>query len=263
MPKFCRRSRKPVTRNRRPFNPRPFRRSSPATTSSASRRPARARRRRSRCRCSPSWRRSRRRPPARHPRAGARADARTGVADRGERPGLRASICRCAWPTVFGGVGEHPQINALRAGTDVVIACPGRLMDLMQRRYADFSQLQYLVLDEADRMLDMGFLPSIRQIVRSLPQATADAACFPPRFRRKSNRSRTNFSTRRKLMQIGRRANPAETVTQLVYEVPKHLKTALLLHLLKDPRDGHGAGFLAHETRAPTGSRGSWSRRAS
>src|ERR1035437_7808655 len=68
--------------------------------------------------------------------------------------------------TIFGGVGENPQINALRAGTHLIIACPGRLMDLMQRRYADFSQLQYLVLDDADRMLDMGFLPSIRQIVR-------------------------------------------------------------------------------------------------
>src|ERR1043165_4024116 len=72
--------------------------------------------------------------------------------------------------TVFGGVGEHPQINALRSGTDVIIACPGRLLDLMGRRNGDFSSLQFLVLDEADRMLDMGFLPSIRQIVRQMPK---------------------------------------------------------------------------------------------
>ena len=72
--------------------------------------------------------------------------------------------------TVFGGVGEQPQIRALRAATDIVVACPGRLLDLMGRRCADFSGLQFLVLDEADRMLDMGFLPSIRQIVRSLPK---------------------------------------------------------------------------------------------
>src|SRR4051794_15239794 len=72
--------------------------------------------------------------------------------------------------TVYGGVGEHPQIRALRAGTDVVIATPGRLMDLMGRRCADFSQLKFLVLDEADRMLDMGFLPSIRRIVHQLPK---------------------------------------------------------------------------------------------
>src|SRR5437667_4286934 len=68
--------------------------------------------------------------------------------------------------TIFGGVGEHPQIQALRSGVDIVIATPGRLLDLMSRRYADFSALQFLVLDEADRMLDMGFLPDIRRIVQ-------------------------------------------------------------------------------------------------
>ncbi len=72
--------------------------------------------------------------------------------------------------TVFGGVGEQPQIRALRAATDIVIACPGRLLDLMGRRCADFSGLQFLVLDEADRMLDMGFLPDIRRIVQQLPK---------------------------------------------------------------------------------------------
>ena len=77
--------------------------------------------------------------------------------------------------TVFGGVGERPQIEALRAGTDIIIATPGRLLDLMGQRHGDFSGLQFLVLDEADRMLDMGFLPPIRQIVKALPQQAADA----------------------------------------------------------------------------------------
>src|SRR2546430_6798232 len=72
--------------------------------------------------------------------------------------------------TVFGGVGERPQIDALRSGVDIVIATPGRLLDLMGRRVADFSALQFLVLDEADRMLDMGFLPDIRRIVQALPK---------------------------------------------------------------------------------------------
>src|SRR5882724_1792576 len=72
--------------------------------------------------------------------------------------------------TVFGGVGEHPQIRALRSNTDVIIACPGRLLDLVGRRNGDFSGLEFLVLDEADRMLDMGFLPSIRDIVHRLPR---------------------------------------------------------------------------------------------
>jgi ATP-dependent RNA helicase RhlE len=136
--------------------------------------------------------------------------------------------------TVFGGVGEHPQINALRAGTHLIIACPGRLMDLMHRRYADFSQLQYLVLDEADRMLDMGFLPSIRQIVRSLPQKR-QTLLFSATLSKEIETLTHEFQHAPKLVQIGRRSNPAETVTQFVYEVPKSLKTALLVHLLNEP----------------------------
>jgi ATP-dependent RNA helicase RhlE len=137
--------------------------------------------------------------------------------------------------TVFGGVGEQPQIRALRAGTDVIIACPGRLMDLMGRRCADFSQLKFLVLDEADRMLDMGFLPSIRQIVRQLPKER-QTLMFSATLSREIESLTHEFQRAPKIIQIGRRANPAETVTQLVYEVPKHLKPALLLHLLRDPQ---------------------------
>ena len=136
--------------------------------------------------------------------------------------------------TVFGGVGEQPQINALRAGTHLIVACPGRLLDLMGRRCADFSGLQYLVLDEADRMLDMGFLPSIRQIVRSLP-SKRQTLLFSATLSKEIEVLTHEFQRAPKLVQIGRRANPAETVTQLVYEVPKHLKPALLVHLLRDP----------------------------
>jgi ATP-dependent RNA helicase RhlE len=137
--------------------------------------------------------------------------------------------------TVFGGVGEHPQIQALRNGTEVIIACPGRLLDLVGRRNGDFSQLQFLVLDEADRMLDMGFLPSIRQIVRTLPQKR-QTLLFSATLSKEIESLTHEFQHAPKLIQIGRRSNPAETVTQLVYEVPKHLKSALLLHLLRDPQ---------------------------
>jgi len=111
--------------------------------------------------------------------------------------------------TVFGGVGEQPQIRALRAATDVVIACPGRLMDLMQRRYADFSQLQYLVLDEADRMLDMGFLPDIRRIVQQLPKQR-QTLMFSATLSREIEVLTHEFQRAPKLVQIGRRSNPAE-----------------------------------------------------
>ena len=72
--------------------------------------------------------------------------------------------------TVFGGVSERPQIEALRSGVDLVVATPGRLIDLMDQRVANLSGVEFLVLDEADRMLDMGFLPPIRRIVKALPQ---------------------------------------------------------------------------------------------
>src|SRR3989440_1922609 len=72
--------------------------------------------------------------------------------------------------TVYGGVSERPQIAALRSGVDLVVATPGRLIDLMDQRVANLSGIEFLVLDEADRMLDMGFLPPIRRIVKALPQ---------------------------------------------------------------------------------------------
>jgi ATP-dependent RNA helicase RhlE len=155
--------------------------------------------------------------------------------------------------TVYGGVGEHPQIRALRSGTDVIIACPGRLLDLMGRHNGDFSGLQFLVLDEADRMLDMGFLPDIRQIVRQLP-SKRQTLLFCATLSKDIEPLTHEFQRAPKLVQIGRRANPAETVTQLVYEVPKHLKPALLFHLLRDPqmdmvlvfsRMKHGADRIA------------------
>jgi ATP-dependent RNA helicase RhlE len=137
--------------------------------------------------------------------------------------------------TVFGGVGEQSQIRALRAGTDIVIACPGRLLDLMGQRCADFSQLKFLVLDEADRMLDMGFLPDIRRIVQQLPKQR-QTLMFSATLSKEIEVLTHEFQRAPKIVQIGRRANPAETVTQLLYEVPKHLKSALLLHLLQDPQ---------------------------
>ena len=137
--------------------------------------------------------------------------------------------------TVYGGVGEQPQIRALRSGTDVVVACPGRLLDLIGQRAADFSQLKYLVLDEADRMLDMGFLPDIRRIVQQLPKQR-QTLMFSATLSKEIESLTHEFQHAPKIIQIGRRANPAETVTQFVYEVPKHLKPALLLHLLQDPK---------------------------
>ena len=136
--------------------------------------------------------------------------------------------------TVFGGVGERPQIEALRQGADIIIATPGRLIDLMGQRYGDFSGLQHLVLDEADRMLDMGFLPSIKRIVQALPKQR-QTLMFSATLSKEIEVLTHEFQKSPKIVQIGRRANPAETVTQLVYELPSgSLKQPLLTHLLKD-----------------------------
>ena len=136
--------------------------------------------------------------------------------------------------TVYGGVSERPQLEALRSGVDLVVATPGRLIDLMQQRAANFSQLEFLVLDEADRMLDMGFLPPIRQIVKALPQKR-QTLMFSASLSREIEKLTHEFQRSPKIIEIGRRANPADTVTQLAYEVRPHLKPALLLHLLADP----------------------------
>ena len=135
--------------------------------------------------------------------------------------------------TVFGGVSERPQIEALRSGVSLVITTPGRLIDLMDQRVANLSGIEFLVLDEADRMLDMGFLPPIRRIVKALPQKR-QTLMFSASLSREIEQLTHQFQQSPKMVQIGRRANPAETVTQFAYEVRPHLKSALLLHLLGD-----------------------------
>jgi ATP-dependent RNA helicase RhlE len=154
---------------------------------------------------------------------------------------------------IYGGVGEKPQKDALRAGSDIVIACPGRLLDLMAQRCADFGQLEYLVLDEADRMLDMGFLPDIRRIINQLPRKR-QTLMFSATLSKEIESLTHEFQHSPKIVQIGKRSNPAESVTQLVYEVHKHLKMPLLSHLLLDEkmqmvlvfsRTKHGADKIA------------------
>jgi len=155
--------------------------------------------------------------------------------------------------TVFGGVSERPQIEALRSGVDLVVATPGRLIDLMDQRAANLSGIEFLVLDEADRMLDMGFLPPIRRIVKALPHKR-QTLMFSASLSREIEQLTHQFQQSPKIVQIGRRANPAETVTQFAYEVGPHLKSALLLHLLGDQqfdtvlvfaRTKHGADKIA------------------
>jgi ATP-dependent RNA helicase RhlE len=134
--------------------------------------------------------------------------------------------------SVFGGVGMGPQEHAFRSGVDVIVGTPGRLLDHFRSPYAKLGGLQYLVLDEADRMLDMGFLPDIRRILRHLPprrQTLFFSATMPPPIVQLSREMLKTPST----INLERRSAPAVGITHAVYPVPQHLKASLLLKLLK------------------------------
>src|SRR5687767_536150 len=135
---------------------------------------------------------------------------------------------------VIGGMGMGPQEHAFRSGADVIIATPGRLLDHFRFPYARLGGLELLVLDEADRMLDMGFLPEIRKILRHLPpparrQTLFFSATMPDPIISLTREMLRNPAT----INLERRAAPAVGITHAVYPVPQHLKPALLVTLLK------------------------------
>ena len=132
---------------------------------------------------------------------------------------------------VFGGVGMGPQEHAFRSGVDVIIATPGRLLDHLRSPYVKFGGLEVLVLDEADRMLDMGFLPEIRKILKHLPakrQTLFFSATMPAPIVTLSGEMLRNAVT----IAIERKSAPAVGITQAVYPVSQELKSALLIALL-------------------------------
>jgi ATP-dependent RNA helicase RhlE len=162
------------------------------------------------------------------------------------------------YATVFGGVGEGPQIQALRRGVDLVVATPGRLIDLMEQRHVDFAALQVLVLDEADRMLDMGFLPAIRKIVARTPPSR-QTLLFSATMSKEIERVAKEVLKAPTLVEIGARSTPAELVTQYVLEVSAAGKVPALIHLLKDTtlesvlvfsRTKHGADRIGRKLAA-------------
>ena len=132
---------------------------------------------------------------------------------------------------VYGGVGMGPQEHAFRSGVDVIVGTPGRLLDHFRQPYAKLNGLEYLVLDEADRMLDMGFLPDIRRVLRHIPakrQTLFFSATMPEPIVKLSREMLHNPV----LINLERKAVPATGIMHAVYPVPAHLKPALLLTLL-------------------------------
>jgi ATP-dependent RNA helicase RhlE len=142
----------------------------------------------------------------------------------GKQTGLRSA-------TIYGGVGMNPQVRKLRNGVEIVVACPGRLLDHINHRTIDLSRLEVLVLDEADRMFDMGFLPDIRKIVKHVPsqrQTLLFSATMPDDIRRLAQEVLRAPIT----VQVNHAA-PLDSVAHALYPVEQHLKTSLLLELLR------------------------------
>ena len=156
---------------------------------------------------------------------------------------------------VYGGININPQIELLKSGVEILVATPGRLLDHVHQRSVNLSQVQILVLDEADRMLDMGFMPDIRRILLLLPaqrQNLMFSATFSDEIKKLANTILKNPV----MVEVARRNAPAELVRQLVYLVPQERKQALLAHLIKSEnlqqvlvfgRTKHGASRLAQQ----------------
>jgi ATP-dependent RNA helicase RhlE len=143
----------------------------------------------------------------------------------GKHTGLRVA-------EIYGGVPLPPQQDQLRRGVDVVVATPGRLLDHMERQNLVFDDLEVLVLDEADRMLDMGFAPQINRIVAEVPryrQTMLFSATMPPEVEALARK----YLRKPTVVQVGRRSEAAQTVAHAVYPVPQNRKSALLAELLR------------------------------
>jgi len=157
------------------------------------------------------------------------------------------SHLKCA--TVYGGVGFGNQTTALRNGFDIIVATPGRLLDHMERGNAKFDKLTVLVLDEADRMMDMGFIPDLRRILHKLPkvrQTLFFSATMPPEIERLSREMLKDPIK----IDVGRRPTPATGITAAVYPVAQNRKTSLLTLLLRSPNMNSVLVFTRTKHRA-------------
>jgi ATP-dependent RNA helicase RhlE len=175
------------------------------------------------------------------------AQVETAIRDFARFTNLRIAV-------VYGGVGYGRQMDALRTGVDVLVATPGRLLDHLQQGTCKLDQIKFLVLDEADRMLDMGFLPDVRRILDRCPRdrhTSLFSATIPPEIETLIKWAMRNPQT----VEIGARRTPAETVKHVIYPVSDSQKTDLLLELLKRVnyesvlifcRTKHGADRVAH-----------------
>lgn len=163
------------------------------------------------------------------------------IGELGRQTGLRST-------TIYGGVSAVPQIKSLRAGVEIVVACPGRLLDLMGQNVVSLKDIEVLVLDEADQMFDMGFLPAIRRILAALPtrrQTLLFSATMPPEIRSLADELLHNPVT----VELGA-SRPVETVSHAAYSVEQTKKVELLQSILRLSGDGQILVFTRTKHRA-------------
>ncbi|APE29486.1 ATP-dependent RNA helicase RhlE [Halomonas aestuarii] len=170
------------------------------------------------------------------------------VADYGRHLTLKSHV-------IFGGVGQQPQVDAIRNGLDVLVATPGRLLDLHQQKHVDLSKVEILVLDEADRMLDMGFIHDIKKILRVLPEKRQNLL-FSATFSNEIQALAGKLLDDPAMIEVARRNTTAELVDQAIYRVDREKKRELLAHLITQhdwhqvlvfTRTKHGANRLAEQ----------------
>jgi ATP-dependent RNA helicase RhlE len=161
-----------------------------------------------------------------------------------------AKHTRLTGAAVYGGVGMGPQEAAFRRGVDIIAATPGRLLDHMRNDYARLGDIEVLVLDEADRMLDMGFLPDIRRILRQLPQKPRQTLFFSATMPAPIVDLSRELLRAPARINVERKQAPARGITQAFYPVPSHLKVGLLLELLRRDEIGNAIVFCRTKHRA-------------
>ena len=176
------------------------------------------------------------------------AQVHESVREYGQYLPLRSAV-------IFGGVSINPQKQKLIKGVDIVVATPGRLLDHLQQRSIDLSKVEILVLDEADRMLDMGFIRDIRKVLNVIPKQR-QTLLFSATFSKEIKALASEFLTRPSLIQVTPQNTATELVSQIVYPVDKHRKRELLAHKIGEEdwqqvlvftRTKHGANKLAEQ----------------
>ena len=191
----------------------------------------------------------------RYPRALILTPTRELAAQVAESVATYGRFLRLRHAVVFGGVGFHPQAQRLRRGIDILVATPGRLLDHVRQRTVDLSRVEILVLDEADRMLDMGFIHDIRKVLAELPERRQNLM-FSATLSNEIKKLSDDLLDRPALIEVARRNTPAEAVDQRVHRVDRGRKRALLSHLIGSgdwrqvlvfTRTKHGANRLAEQ----------------